>query len=264
MTQQVKKAMKSLFRWAQEAGYTSGNAAAHIKLKVNAERDDIVTYSPEQFETLLAYVNPYYRTHLMTLFYSSMRWGELAALPWKHVVFREDGRVDIHIRQALSGGTIASPKTKKSRRIITLPSFIAEALKAHREVQRETQDPHPEDFVFTSLVGCTLNATRFRERIYYHALRRANEDLTEKDLPELPKVRLHGLRHSTISVLAMQPDVAGVVVQEHAGHANAATTAIYTHVDDLRRKIVSDVLEDAHRNALGAPATESEPDADTA
>ena len=156
----------------------------------------------------------------------------------------------------MSGGIVAAPKTTKSRRTITLPAFIAEVLAAHKLEQAATQPPHAQDFVFTSMGAMTLSATRFRQRIYYHALERANKDLRERKLPELPKVKLHELRHSTISVLALQPSLAGVVVQSHAGHSNAGMTGHYTHVDDLRRNLVADVLENAHNTAvsLAVPA----------
>ncbi len=252
-TQQVKKVMKSLWRWAQREGYVDENVAAHLQLEAAKEiLPERVTYTAEQFELLLRYVNPYYRTHLQTLFYSSMRWGELAGLPWKNVTFRDDGTVDVHIRQALSAGVIATPKTSRSCRTITMPAFVGDALSKHREVQRTTQPANPDDFVFTSLEGVKLDSKRFRERIYYHAIERANKALKKQELPELPKVTLHGLRHSTISLLARQSSLTSAVVQQHAGHTSAATTAIYTHADETSRKMVCDVMEAEHAAAVSA------------
>lgn len=246
----LKKTVKSLCRWASAQGYTLGNPAANIRFET-AEHSEQPIYTPEQFEFVLEFVNDYYMVHLMTLYWSSLRPGELAALSWRNVVFREDGRVDINVSRGLSLKTIGKTKTPKSRRTVTLPVSIATALKEHREVQRSTQLAHPDDLVFTTSTGKTLDIARLRERHFYKAQERANKFRAMHELEPLPRVSLKGLRHSSITVLS-DGRLSDKAVQRHAGHTNQRTTDGYTHRDAERRHAVADRLEEARDAALEA------------
>ncbi len=203
---------------------------------------------------MLAFADSYYRVHLATLFYGGIRGCELAALPWRDVTFRDDGRVDIRITQSLSRHTIGPPKTKGSVRTVTLPPHVADQLRAHRERQALTQLPHSDDLVFTTVTGCRLYLPNLRERVLYAAIDRANTYLEEQERPVIPHVQLHGLRHSCITMLR-SAGVADIAVQRLAGHTTLAMTDRYTHIDEQRRDEVAHALELAHRQAVSAKWT---------
>ena len=69
---------------------------------------------------------------------TGMRRGELLALRWPDIDF---GTARLTVNQSLErvrGKTVfKSPKTKGSRRTITLPALTVEALKEHRTAQAE-------------------------------------------------------------------------------------------------------------------------------
>ena len=258
----VKKVVKSLFRWAHDEGYILGNPAANLRLET-VEPSERSIYTPQQFEVLLNYVNPYYRPHVMTLYWSSMRVGELGALSWENIHFRSDGKVDIHIEHGLSLKEVGPPKTPKSRRLITLPGFIAVALKEHKERQARTHEPHPSNLVFTTSAGGTLDIGRFRERVVYKARERANKALAAQELEPLAKVTVHGLRHSTLTLYSdAGVNLPQAVIQRHAGHTTQRTTDLYTHLEDKRREALAEVMESVHANTT--TEAQGEPDSQIA
>jgi integrase len=110
-----------------------------------------------------------------------------------------------------------SPKTKTSRRTITLPAATVEALQAHYKVQLEERmklglgrDPH--GLVLTRADGKPLDPD---------SLSKAFERLVLK--AKVTPITLHGLRHTHISHLLMD-GVHMKVVSERAGHANVNIT----------------------------------------
>ena len=244
------KVVKSLARWAFVNGYAAENTAAGVRM-TTVEHRERETLTAEQFEFMLGFADEYYLVHLSALFYGGVRGCELAALPWRNVTFRDDGRLDIRISQSLSRGTIGTPKTKSSARLITLPPHVADLLRVHMARQAATQPPHPDDLVFTTRRGNRLNLQNLRGRVFYPALDRANAHLAKEDLPALPKVVLHGLRHSCLSMLR-SVGVADVAVQKLAGHTSMRTTDMYTHIDEQYRAEVALALDAAHHTAIAA------------
>jgi integrase len=245
----VKKMTKSLFRGAHEQGYIMANPAESLRLE-SVETKEHALYTPEQFGLLLEYVNPYYQPHLLTLYWSSMRVGELGALAWDDIRLRPDGKVDIRIEHGLSLKSIGRTKTPKSRRLLTMPAFVASAIREHQIRQAQTHAPHPSNLVFTTSAGGTLDTGRFRERVLYKALERANKALAVQGLESLPKVTVHGLRHSTITVYSdMGSSLPEAAIRQHAGHTNQQTTNLYTHLDDQRREAMAELMEAAHAKA---------------
>lgn len=157
---------------------------------------------------------------------AGLRLGEALGLSWRYVNF-DDGSV--FVRQAIQrqtgvGFVVEELKTPKSRRIVPLMSVAVEALHIQQEIQtneRTSLGPqwHDTEFVFTSAVGTPLDPANVR-RHYYQAL----------DWADMPKVRLHDLRH-TASTLMASEGIPVHVIQAILGHATSATTMdVYTHV----------------------------------
>ena len=245
----VKKTVKALFRWAHQQGYIFGNPAAGIRLEPE-ERAVRAVFTPEDVDCVVRFATPYYRPHLMALFYSSMRIGELGALRWDEVTFRPDGRAEVRVRHALNSGVVGTPKTTQSKRLLVLPSFLTEMLRAHQEHQRAAHPPNPDNLVFTTSTGGTLSTARFRERVFYKALKRANAQREQEGIPPLPRIRVHDFRHSSITAYAQHShDLPQSAVQHHAGHTTQRTTDIYTHLEHERAEAIADVAEQMHRGA---------------
>lgn len=153
-----------------------------------------------------------------------LRPSEALALRWSDVDL--DAR-RVFVRNTLEWRTgswsLKQPKSRTSRRIISLPKVCAEALRAHRVRQSEArlaaEEWDDQDFVFTTDTGVPLS----RWQINYRFDR----------LQERAGVRHHRLydcRHTAASLLLAQ-GVAPRVVMEILGHSSYSLTMdTYTHV----------------------------------
>lgn len=152
---------------------------------------------------------------------TGMRRGEIAGLRWG------DWHYDTHrlsiarSRQVVGGRSVEVPvKTRSSRRCIDLDGDTEAVLAAWR--RRQQRDGHTTglgDPMFTNTSGQPIHA----ESLYQLFDRQVRK-------LELPRIRLHDLRHTHASLLV----AAGVpikVVSERLGHANPGfTMATYQHV----------------------------------
>ena len=140
---------------------------------------------------------------LLELFYSSgLRLSEVCALRWR----------DLHLAQGLV--TVLGKGGKQ--RTVPVGSHAQRALQAWRVDSAGRADAH----VFPGRGGAQISARAIQLRLKRLAVQRG----------VLKRVHPHLLRHSFAShVLESSGDLRGV--QELLGHADIATTQIYTHLD---------------------------------
>ena len=118
----------------------------------------------------------------------------------------------------------AEPKTKRSRRTITIPRIVIDALHTHRARQLEERFEAgarwcESGLVFVSSVGTPLDA-RNLSRMFKAALREAG----------LPAIRYHDLRHTAATLLLAQ-GVDPRTIMETLGHSQISLTLnTYAHV----------------------------------
>jgi integrase len=161
-----------------------------------------------------------YKTGLML----GLRPGELLGLFWIDVDL-EAGvlRVTRTLKRERNELSIGEPKTAGSRRALTMPVPVLDALRLHRTQQGAEKLSAPawenDDLVFTTIIGTPLDPSN---------LRRGFARLT-KDAG-LGHWHPHELRHSAASILS----AGGVPIEQIAdilGHAGTRTTsAVYRHL----------------------------------
>ena len=155
---------------------------------------------------------------------AGLRRGELFALRWRDLdLGNETMRV---AGTLLADGTIAAPKTAKSRRGIALTPIAIEAIKRRRIIQMEDQLlagerwSNEENLVFTNLRGKAINPSNFSSRNFRQLLEKSG----------IRRIRFHDLRHSTASLL-LSLNVHPKIVQELLGHSQISITLdTYSHV----------------------------------
>lgn len=132
----------------------------------------------------------------------------------------------VTIRQTLTRDkgqwVLAEPKTSRSRRTIVLSAIAAKALDEHRRKMTLARTPEWPYFglVFTTPAGTPLYGWRVLQALYA-----AEERLG------LPKVPVHGLRHSAASILIAQ-GYGLEDVKQLLGHTTISTTSdTYAHPD---------------------------------
>jgi integrase len=161
---------------------------------------------------------------------TGMRRGELLALRWSALDLTT-GRAHVERSFVLGPDHVVrytSPKTARGRRTIDLDAATVKALKLHRKQQAQErlaslgawpEEGEDADLVFTDEVGRPLFPRTVTMRFA----------VIIKDA-ELPKVRLHDLRHS-VATLMLRAGVPVHVVSEHLGHASPSITMdVYAHV----------------------------------
>jgi integrase len=198
------------------------------------EREEMRSLDPAQVQQYLATFD---QTELgaavATAIGSGCRRGELLALRWCDL---DLGARTLRVARSLERVTIRTakrvryelrfkePKTKRSRRTVALPPFVAERLRRHRLEQAQRLmaagfgRPDRDTLVFDR-DGEPWNPNTFGTAF----ARIASE-------ANLPKVRLHDLRHSFASLLlAGGADLK--TVSSALGHSTIAVTAdTYAHV----------------------------------
>jgi integrase len=164
-----------------------------------------------------------------TIFYlaltTGMRKGELLGLKWADL---DRGKGTLHIQRQLQqvgwgGSTLVPPKTKSGRRKIKLgPSTLAQ-LEAHRERQELLKAAagnqwQENDLMFTTRIGTFADQSKLSKE-FKRILKEA----------QLPSIRFHDLRHTSISFL-LEMGLPVNTVQHRAGHSKASVTVdIYGH-----------------------------------
>jgi integrase len=179
---------------------------------------------------------------------TGMRRGEILALRWKDIDF--DG-MTLKIRRSVSYIKVGNkndhyesePKTATSRRTITLPPFVVNALKQQRIRQREMRLKAGTKWQERNLVFCTKNGDFYGittlQRQFRQLLAQAG----------LEPMRFHDLRHSAATIL-LSMDVNIKVIQELLGHSNVSTTLrVYSHVlPGMQRAAMNEL--DMHYKAM--------------
>lgn len=187
-----------------------------------------------------------------TLAYTGLRAGELCALKWKDIDFKEG---TISITKTYYNPTnnavkyeLLTPKTAKSQRVIEVDRSVLDDLDKHRAVQKSVKmlfrtTYHDEGFVFAK----TTRHPGYPEIIKKIELRMArllklaklNEALTP-----------HSLRHTHTSLLA-EAGVGLPEIMDRLGHTDDDTTKrIYLHVTKTMRKEASQKFSELMRSLL--------------
>jgi integrase len=159
-------------------------------------------------------------------FYTGARQGELLALQWTDVDL-EHGTLSVRRSlQAVRAGqpTYGEPKTRRSRRTITVPPEAVSALSAHRQRQLERRvllgpEYAPHNLIFADPTGGAL----------WHStvLRAFRVALARAELPAT--TRFHDIRHAA-ATLMLAADVPLKIASERLGHSTVGITAdLYTH-----------------------------------
>ena len=155
---------------------------------------------------------------------TGMRRGELAGLTWCNVDL-DAARLTVN-QQILSVGynlIESSLKSATSRRTIDLDPLTVAELRRHRRNQLEqrmaTGRRSDDGYVFAKPDGSPVHPDYISQ-----TFRRAVAKL------DVPRIRLHDLRHTHASIL-LQQGVNAKVVSERLGHSSVAfTMTVYQHV----------------------------------
>jgi integrase len=244
--QYIHVTLHKALKQAVNDGLIPRNATEAVK-PPQVRREEIRPLTPEQVKMLLdaaSEAGDRLEALYVLAVHTGLRQGELLGLKWEDVDL-ESG--SLHVKRTLTtargGPRLAAPKTKGSRRRVSLTKGAVDALRAHLARQLEEIDRagslwQENGLVFASETGEPLDRRDLTSRQFKPLLERAK-------LPE--KTRFHDLRH-TCATLLLTKNVNPKVVSEMLGHSNIAITLdTYSHVLPNMQDSAARALEEALR-----------------
>ena len=255
--QNTIRCLSSLFSHAVEDGLLTVNPALKPGkfLPKISKRRGINPLTRAEVATLLnsakAHASRYYPV-LLCAARTGLRMGELLALQWEDLDFRERF---ILVSRNYTHWKLTTPKSGESRRVdmsLELTQVLKD-LKLERQIDAGASGTGVPPWVFCNENGGLLHPNNLRDRIFYGLLKKA----------ELRQVRFHDLRHSYASLLLQQGE-SPVYVKEQLGHSSIQITVdCYGHLIPGGNKQAVDRLDTpAITPAEPKSATPAQPDRD--
>lgn len=137
---------------------------------------------------------------------AGLRAGELLALEWTDL---QGDRLHV-ARTATTKQGVSTPKSRASDRLLALPHDALEVLTVHRAGLEEAGIDSP--LVLPTSAGRMANHSNMRRSLHVWA-----------DRAEVPRIRLHDLRH-TYASMAISAGMNAVELARQLGHADASFT----------------------------------------
>lgn len=190
------------------------------------EKSRARTWTKEEAQAFLRAVSGHrlYPLYLLAIS-TGMRRGEILGLRWQDIDWNKGV---ISISQAAvatkEGLVIGDTKTDASQRTVAIPPSVLEALKLHRQRQREEamvlgKPEITKGLIFTSQKGTPINPSNL--------IRHFKNIISKTNLPQLT---FHDIRHTHATIM-LQNGVHPKIVSERLGHSRISTTMdIYSHV----------------------------------
>ena len=267
--------LSSVLRTAVEWEIIEKNPMDKVRSVGEVAADKIEFFTPEQAATFLDFIEQPYKVkttghkrtddtgkdytvgnyertievpeQLRILFnlaiYAGLRKGELLALEWSDIDFDNDTVTVSKAVSVVAGQQITKePKTKTSRRTVSIPHSLTlriKALKVERTKYRLSVGTYWQgaEWLFIQDNGKQMSySTPYSA--FQDTIARYNAD--KKAGKQLPAIPFHGLRHTSATLLiASKQDVR--TVSSRLGHAQASTTMnIYAHaLKETDRKAVN-------------------------
>lgn len=179
------------------------------------DEDDI----PKFFNALMQVDNIQWRVAVLTTLMTGMRRGEVCGLNWEDVDL-EKGRISIKRSYSESprhGVVLKEPKTKKSKRTLSIPDILVKALSEYKEWYDEQRELWGDRWVESGSVFIQ----RHGERVHPANIKMWVSKTCK--LAGIGHFSVHSLRHTNIT-LQLMAGVPVVTVSGRAGHSRTSTT----------------------------------------
>lgn len=211
--------LSSVFRLQVDRGVIDVNPARGVRLPSKQRTREPVFLTPSQRGALIdAAHDPEWKLYLEFMLATGVRWSESLALTPADFDLESTPatvRIDKAWKRTPAGLRIGPPKTKKSRRAISLPAHLVPRLRALAAERGRGE------FMWQGASGGPVKEAWFRKRVWGVIVERAGVE---------PAPRVHDLRHTHASML-LAANVPIHVVQQRLGHESIQTTVnVYGHL----------------------------------
>lgn len=203
--------LSAIFNYAIRMEYTNKNPARAIGNFEGKPEKHITFWTLDEFREFMKYVDDFtYYVMFMVLYYSGIRKGEMLALTWGDIDFKNNV---INVDKNNYNGKVTSTKTGITRQV-KMPKFVMHLLAR----LKSQQDPKMIYVVFGEFkkpLSTTTIDRKFHEYIKKSGVKR---------------IRVHDFRHSHASYL-INKGVIISVISKRLGHTDISTTLnTYSHL----------------------------------
>ncbi len=177
--------------------------------------------------------------------FGGFRRGELVALTWSDIDF-QNRTITINKASARTkdGIITKAPKTFSSNRTVTLPAGTMSLMRKHKTEQQRYRLSlgtywKGDDYLFIQDDGRQMDIST-PNKVFKKVIRIYNETHEGK----LPEITLHGLRHTSATLLISQ-NVDVKTVSSRLGHSETSTTMdIYAHALQKQDELAAESLSE--------------------
>ena len=221
----VHAILSAIFNYACKHYHLESNPAYKAGRIGSLKRVKDDFWTTDQYESFIDAVgkdSPIYYPFEM-LYWSGIRTGELLALTTDDFDFSHDSITVSKTLHKIKGEVINyPPKTQNGYRIVKIPHTLSVELKAY--IEANAVEKH------STVFKCNKSE-----------LRAGMDKATKK--ANLPRIRLHDLRHSHVSLL-LKLHYSPVAIGERMGHSSAYITLRYAHGSQETQKQMAESLND--------------------
>lgn len=225
MKEDIYKTLKNVFKHSAKWKVTSTNPMDGVNKPrdKSEEEKDVNVYEPEEVTALLtaAQAEPFHWRIFITLaIVAGVRRGENLGIEWPMVDFAT-GTVDVSqsIVKALHGAVIKSPKSKSSRRLISLPPSVMEELRLFRIQWVKDRLKMGDKWIEEEREWLFCNENG--KHLYPTTPTKWWRGFTER--AGVRYIRLHDLRHTSATLLIAK-GVHAKIISERLGHSSIKIT----------------------------------------
>lgn len=188
--------------------------------------DSMKFWTLDEFNQFIKYFedNPKAKAIFELLFWTGIRSGELLALTLNDFNFEcQTVSINKNYAKIKDDEYILEPKTPKSKRIITIPTFLCNLIKDYSSM---------------------LADYKSNERLFAISKHYIKHNVTRGcELSGVKQIRVHDIRHSHASLL-IELGFSPLLISERLGHENIETTLqTYSHLYPNKHSEVADKLE---------------------
>lgn len=239
--QHINRIFKAALNEAVERQYIKQNPAHKIKIAKDTSTHKPDVYTTEEIKELQRAVKGSdMELPVALLFDCVMRRGELLGLRYSDINFDTNTVTICHSLVESEDSKVPvlkDCKTEDSCREIVVTAYTMKLLKRQRMKYKENKLKYGKDFCDKDFVVCQENGKPFLPKSFTRKWARTLE------IHSLRHLKLHGTRHSAISLL-LSEGVPLHIVQQRAGHKDPAITlGIYSHVAKDKQNIVAEKLD---------------------
>lgn len=178
--------------------------------------------------------------------FGGFRLGELVALTWDDVNFQNNTvSITKSTAKTKNGQITKCPKTPTSIRTISIPPDVIQLLSHYKAEQAKYRLSlgsywNGDNYIFIQDDGTQMDINT-PNHTFKKIIQRYNDSVTEEG-EKLPTISLHGLRHTSATLLIAQ-NIDVRTVSSRLGHAECSTTMnIYAHALKKQDEIAAESL----------------------